>query len=223
MSTASGGGSRLTTLLACFSLIFSVSVKSQAQDCYSGFHFLKGSQPDLELLRDEPPTGNSPTTIDSPFLIKSRGNSYKVIGSWRVQVSSLESPCAVGWPPDDAVHLWLGLRSGGGQRASFDLRAELFNGSEPVQAGEVHCISGLTRDPSKAREVVIPFSSHFIGSEFTGETELSLRVSVRIGTDGDGVCQGHAGATGLRVYYDSINEPSAAYITMLQGLPPVRD
>ena len=70
------------------------------------------------------------------------------------------------------------------------------------------CIKGVTRNPTYAKEVTVPFGPISNGTYNTGDV-LSLRVLTRIGTNPDGSkCAGHSNAVGLRLYYDSPTRPS---------------
>ena len=110
------------------------------------------------------------------------------------------------------AHLWIGLKNSDDQGTQFDLKVELLKNGTPVASGTELCITGVTRNPSKATEAVVPFDS-FGDVVFTSGDVLALRVSTRIGTDGEGnKCHGlggsHNNATGLRLYYDSASRPS---------------
>jgi hypothetical protein len=57
--------------------------------------------------------------------------------------------------PFPEIHVWLGLRNSDDQGTQFDLKADLFfSGTPVVYSGEAHCITGVTRNPAKAKEVV---------------------------------------------------------------------
>src|SRR5262245_16083844 len=62
-------------------------------------------------------------------------------------------------PETDATgpaHLWLGLRNSDDQGTQFDVLVELLRNGTVVASGLERCITGLTRNPSEAREVAIP-------------------------------------------------------------------
>jgi hypothetical protein len=110
------------------------------------------------------------------------------------------------------VTLWIGLKNSDDQGTSFDLRAEVYLKDESnntlVASGQTLCIAGVTRNPEKAKEAIIPFDLFPAVDVASGDT-LSLKVLVRIGTNTDGTkCRGHSNAVGLRLYYDAINRPS---------------
>ena len=73
-------------------------------------------------------------------------------------------------------------------------------------------VTGLIRNPAKAKQVVVPLALVGDGSVAGGDV-LRVRVSTRIGTTPQGArCAGpggsHVSARGLRLYYDSAKMPS---------------
>ena len=81
-----------------------------------------------------------------------------------------------------------------------------------VAEGENRCITGVTRNPTRAKEVSIEFGPVSDGAFGSGD-ELSLRLLTRIGTNPDNTkCSGpggsHNNAVGLRLYYDAVSRPS---------------
>lgn len=106
------------------------------------------------------------------------------------------------------AHLWVGLKNSDDQGTRFDLRTDLYQNGSLVSSGTSLCVTGVTRNPSLAKEVWVPFGAVTSGSLRSGD-ELELRVLTRIGTKADGSrCGGHANATGLRLYYDASLRPS---------------
>ena len=110
------------------------------------------------------------------------------------------------------AHLWIGLKNSDDQGTQFDLKVELLKNGTPVASGIDRCITGVTRNPSKSTEAVVPFDS-FGEVFFTSGDELALRVSTRVGTNLDDTkCHGpggsHNNAVGLRLYYDSVSRDS---------------
>jgi hypothetical protein len=68
----------------------------------------------------------------------------------------------------------------------------------------------VTRNPTKAQEVVVPFGAITDGTLELGDT-LKVAFLTRIGTNpDDSKCGGHNNAVGLRLYYDSDSRPSRA-------------
>jgi sugar lactone lactonase YvrE len=114
---------------------------------------------------------------------------------------------------NSAVRVWAGLKNSDDQGTQFDLRVEVYkNGAALMLAGEARCVTGITRNPSLAKQVdVLP---NFAGEGgFAPGDELTLKILTRIGTNPDGTkCPGpggsHNNATGLRLYYDSVDRPS---------------
>ena len=102
------------------------------------------------------------------------------------------------------LHVWLGLKNSDDQGTRFDLRAEVYKNGELVSSGETLCITDITRNASKAKEVAVSFAS-FDPVLVDGSVDsLSIKILARIGTDGSGNhCGGHSNAVGLRLYFDS--------------------
>ena len=104
---------------------------------------------------------------------------------------------------------WIGLKNTDDQGTQFDLRTELYLNDTLVSEGQTLCITGVTRNPTYAKEVTVPFSPISNGTYDPGDV-LSLRVLTRVGTNPDGSkCPGHNSAVGLRLYYDSRTRTSA--------------
>jgi len=104
--------------------------------------------------------------------------------------------------------LWVGLKNSDDQGTRFDVRAALYVNDILVAEGETLCVTGITRNPSNAKEVTVPFGP-FSSNELVSGDEISLKVFTRIGTNPDGLkCPGHSNAVGLRLYYDSPTRPS---------------
>ena len=109
--------------------------------------------------------------------------------------------------PFSPAHLWIGLKNSDDQGTRFDLLVEVLQNGAPVATGLERCITGVTRNPSKAIEAIVPFDSDT--PAFDSGDLMALRVSTRIGTNPDGTrCGGHNNAVGLRLYYDSTDRPS---------------
>jgi hypothetical protein len=110
------------------------------------------------------------------------------------------------------VHAWVGLKNSDDQGTQFDVRAELLQNGTPVATGLTRCVTGVTRNPTYAKDVVIVWDASF-PIAFDSADVISLRLSTRIGTTStDTKCSGpggsHNNAVGLRLYYDSTNRPS---------------
>ena len=124
--------------------------------------------------------------------------------------------------------LWIGLKNSDDQGTQFDLRAEVFiedaYGFRLVAVGETRCITGVTRNPNKAKEVTVTFDPIAIsdGAFLSGDT-LSLEILTRIGTSQSSPgtkCSGpggsHNNAVGLRLYYDAVSRPSRFEVELKQ-------
>jgi hypothetical protein len=116
------------------------------------------------------------------------------------------------------VSLSIGLKNSDDQGAQFDVRVEILKNDVPVAAGLHRCVTGVTRNPANATEVLVTFDPISPLLMESGDV-LKLRVSARIGTNLDGTkCLGpggsHNSATGLRLYYGSVSRPSGFDVTI---------
>jgi hypothetical protein len=143
---------------------------------------------------------------DSAGVKFSGGNPWQRIGTWSAAPALTSGSLA----SLRELHTWVGLKNSDDQGTRFDLRAEVRKNGVPVAAGETFCITGATRNPSLAKEVTVPFAP-FAAVPFNGRSDgLSLVVFTRIGTDGLGnFCGGHSNAVGLRLYFDTLSQPSS--------------
>jgi hypothetical protein len=110
------------------------------------------------------------------------------------------------------AHVWVGLKNSDDQGTQFDVKVEMLKNGTPVASGLTRCVTGITRNPALAKEVVVNWDGSPSVSTTAGDV-LSLRVSTRIGTNGDDTkCPGpggsHNNAIGLRLYYDATSRPS---------------
>lgn len=104
--------------------------------------------------------------------------------------------------------LWMGLKNSDDQGTSFDLKTEVYINDTLISDGITRCITGVTRNPSKAKEIEVPFGTITDNGFEVGDL-LSLKVLTRIGTNpNDSKCPGHNNAVGLRLYYDAASRPS---------------
>ncbi len=169
-------------------------------------------------LDESAPTSTTAKFRDSAALRFAGGNPWKEIGTWTAgPATGLDGTIA----DLGDLHVWIGLKNSDDQGTRFDVRAELFrNGSStPIASGEVHCIRGVTRNAAKALEVSVPFGP-LADADLDPEDALSLKVSARIGTDGNGgFCGGHSNAVGLRLYFDAVSRPAQLELTLLSGPP----
>ncbi len=184
-------------LVGCGLLVLAAPPPAAADwQCSSQDFFLVGTAPDLYLSNAEP-IGPTPKFKDSPAIKRSGGNQYKEIGTW--DAGGPNQDCTLSALSD--LHIWVGLRNSDDQGTQFDILAEILKNDQVVASGTAVCVKDVTRNPSKAKEVVIEFDLPLPATYNSASDELSLRLSAAIGT-GPG-CTGHANATGLRVYYDS--------------------
>jgi hypothetical protein len=227
-------------------LLLGMARTSQAQPCPSviyEYRYLNGTSPDLQLFSDpafshiDPDvnlTGQTPTSIDFPLL---EVGDYKEIGTWSTGVVFHGFPAAChelnvfyAYQP----HVWISLHDAAETDKSkdknkdedtpFDLKAELFRDDDLVAEGEVRCITGLTRKPADAKEIVIPFPSpsyllfgghttRSIGFPLRDGSELFLRLSARVSSDNDGHCKAKKNQplrspTGLRLDTFAAGQPA---------------
>ena len=160
------------------------------------FYLDRGAGGNL-LLTELAPTSTTAKFTDSPALSRSNGNPWKQIGAWD---GSINRPCPVEEVSD--LQVWLGLRNSDDQGTRFDLKAEFMVGDKVIATGETDCITGVTRNPALAKEVVVSFGPADVALL---PSAVTLVLSARIGTG----CPGHASASGLRVYYGSAAQDSS--------------
>jgi hypothetical protein len=146
------------------------------------------------LLSGTPPVAGAATWADAPALARAHGNPWRVIGTWAAAPGTVGGALA----GIRELEVWLGLRNSDDQGTAVDIRAALSVNGAVVATGEAACIRGLTRNPARAREVIIPLGPQPADSWPDGD--LALTISARVGT---GACPGHAWATGVRLYYGS--------------------
>ena len=164
--------------------------------------FLRGTGPDnnpsVIFLDSAAPTAATPKYRDSASVKFAGGNQWKEIGTWGMATTGTLTEA-------NELHVWLGLKNSDDMGTRFDLWAELYrNATTLVTAGELYCITGITRNPTLAKEVVLSFTA-FSSVDFNTGDSLSLRVLTRIGTNGSGAfCGGHSNAVGLRLYFDAV-------------------
>jgi len=128
--------------------------------------------------------------------------------------SSDHDPLIVGLNPTTSLvdtspaRVWLGLKNSDDQGTRFDVRVLLRVNGGLVAQGLTRCVTGVTRNPSNAKEVSVPFGTVAPSALDPGDV-ISLEVLTRIGTNPDGSqCGGHSNALGLRLYYDALSRPS---------------
>lgn len=136
-------------------------------------------------------------------------------------LASFNLPKMSCWPPPAEMlselsdaHLWLGLRNSDDQGTRFDVKVELFRFSDSslIASGLTRCVTGLTRNPASAKEVVVSWDA-FSPVSLNSSDVLLIVISTRIGTNSDDTkCSGpggsHNNALGLRIYYDAASRVS---------------
>jgi hypothetical protein len=175
--------------------------------------FLHGSgrtaNPPTLFLDDSAPSDKNVKFTDSPGMNFKGGNPWQEIGTWTAAPDLFTGTVtALG-----DLHVWLGLKNSDDQGTQFDLQAEVWKNGTLITAGETLCITGVTRNPGKAKAVTVAFAD-FAPVELDGATDdLSLKILTRIGTNPDGSkCTGpgssHDNARGLRLYFDATSRPA---------------
>jgi len=118
------------------------------------------------------------------------------------------------------LHVWLGLVNSDDQGTKFDVKAEVSRDGVVVSEGLVRCISGLTRDPGKAAEVLVTPAPPAVPLLFNGVNDsLAVKLSARIGTNPNGTqCAGsHASAVGLRAYFDAARRDARLDVVLVDA------
>ena len=110
------------------------------------------------------------------------------------------------------VHAWVGLKNSDDQGTQFDVKVDLVVNGTSIASGLRRCVTGVTRSPSLAQDVTVPWNT-FSGAPLSSGDVVRLQVSARIGTNPDDTkCAGpggsHNNAVGLRLYYDAASRPS---------------
>ena len=166
------------------------------------------------VVRSEPlPTvRNQPAgTVVGRFGYILGGNTCAYGGCYPTDVlfSELGPETAARLEDAGPARLWLGLKNSDDQGTSFDVRALLNVNESPIAEGKALCVTGLTRNPLRAKEVAIAFGD-ISGGELAPGDVISVEYFARIGTNPDGTkCGGHNNAVGLRLYYDAVNRASS--------------
>jgi hypothetical protein len=157
------------------------------------------------------PTATNAKTKDSPSVNFANGNPWKELGVWTANPGQVNTLSTLG-----NLRLWLGLRNSDDQGTQFDVKAEVRKNGQVIATGELFCVTGVTRNSQRAKEVNVPFAS-FAPVSF-GSEPLSLRLLTRIGTNTEGrKCSGpegsHNSALGLRLYFDATTYPAGVSTT----------
>ena len=147
------------------------------------------------VLLPSAPVATTAPFKDSPALNRT---TFLEIGTW----SAAPSVTPLRLTALGDLHVWVGLKNSDDQGTYFDVRAELRKGGMVIASGEVKSVQGVTRNPDKAKQVVVAFGSLADGHVPAGSV-LSLRVLAKVADSG-----GHGSAAGLRLYYDGVSRPS---------------
>lgn len=123
---------------------------------------------------------------------------FKAINTW----SATAADAALQLTALGDVHVWVGLKSRHDRRASFVVRAELLKNGQVIATGESAEITGLTADPTQAKEVTIAFGEITNPTITVGDV-LALRILAKVAESSTA-----KSALGLRVYYDAQSRPA---------------
>jgi predicted AlkP superfamily pyrophosphatase or phosphodiesterase len=175
--------------------------------------YLRGAgataNPSTLFLDTAPPTAATAKSKDAGAMKFAGGNRPLEIGSWQAAPFDFPDSFSV-LRSLSGLRVWLGLKNSDDQGVNVDLLAEVYKNGEKIGEGLVRCVTGLTRDPGRAKEVVVVPT---LGSAqtFNGDSDkLSVKLLTRIGTNQDDTkCPGgHASAVGLRAYFDAVGRAS---------------
>ncbi len=182
--------------------------------------FLHGSgsnnNPPILFLDNISPSVPSTKFKDSASLNFNLGNPWNEVGTWETSPGLTNGNLSL----LSDLYIWLGLKNNDDQGANFDILAEVQKNGITVASGLTRCVTGVTRNPNEAKEVTASFDPISV-INFDGSTDVfSLRISTRIGTNPDNSkCGEQNNATGLRLYFDSVNRASrfdATFVTPMQ-------
>ncbi len=136
---------------------------------------------------------------------------FKVVNTWSAEAAN----AALQLTALDDVHLWVGLKSRHDRRASFVVRVDLLKNEQVIATGESAEITGLTADPTEAREITIAFGSINDPALAVGDV-LALRILAKVADSSVA-----KSALGLRVYYDAQSRPARFGATFTSGTGPI--
>lgn len=161
--------------------------------------------PPTLFLNTTAPTATAEKFKDSASINRNGGNPWKEVGTWPAAATMTSGSLT----SLSDLHVWLGLKNSDDQGTYFDLRVEAYKNSTLVAAGQSLCITGVTRNATAAKEVVLGFDP-FSPTSFNGTSDLlKLKVLTRVGSTAAGAsCGGHNNAVGLRLYFDAVARAS---------------
>ena len=165
-------------------------------------------------------TGNPPTLTVDMFTPTSSSAKYSDSGGVRfaggnpwVQVGRWTDPSTVMVGRPWKFQTWVGLKNSDDQGTVFDVKADVYVNQTLAATATYRAVTGVTRNPSLATYLWIALGSNNAAAD-RGDA-VSVVLSARIGTNPDGTkYPGHANATGLRVYYDSVERPTQMWTTL---------
>lgn len=200
--------SYIRILLLVIVIISSLSSIASAQG--TADFFLHGTGTDANpatlFLNTTTPAASTSKYKDSTSINYTGGNPWKEVGTWQ----ATPVPASGTLTTLSSLHVWLGLKNSDDQGTNYDIKAEVSKNGIVIASGQTLCITGITRNPANAKEVLVSFSP-FSQVSFNGTTDgLSIKVSTRVGTNQDGTkCPGHSNAVGLRLYFDALSRSSS--------------
>lgn len=183
--------------------------------------YLHGSggtaNPPTLFLNLTAPTGSTAKYKDSTSVNFSGGNAWKQVGTWSPPAGASGAATLQALT---SLHVWLGLKNSDDQGTRFDVLAEVTVNGTTLSSGLLRCITGITRNPSSALEVTVPFSAFSPQLITVPPDTVALRLWTRIGTNSDNsFCGGHSNATGLRLYFDATSRPARLGATVGGAIP----
>lgn len=160
------------------------------------------NDPPTYFLDAVAPTGTIAKQKDSGNLRFNNNNPWSAIGTWDT-ASNLTSGALTSL---SNLQLWLGLKKSTDTGTNFDLLIEIKKNGVVVASSQLYCLTGITGSPAE----VMPAIGSFAPVSFNGTSDtLSVSLSARLGTDGNGAsCGGKTSSSGLRVYFDSVGNPT---------------
>lgn len=151
------------------------------------------------------PSKNGNKHVDSDPIDYVSGNPWKIVGSWTEQpVSNMRSLQTL-----SGVDVWLGLQDANDRGTNFDVLTEFYKNDEPITTGLTRCITGLAHGVNQTTHMTLPFFD-FDHLHVSSTDTLTIKIYTRIGTNADdSKCAGNDNASGLRLYFDSVDKPSS--------------
>jgi hypothetical protein len=176
-------------------VVFSLTVSLLLVSNHAGAsdYFFHSSSSDF--LDNTSPGATTPKFKDSTAINRT---AYKEVGTW----AATPMAAAMTLNTLSELHVWLGLKNSDDQGTYFDVRAEMRKQGVVIALGETKKIQGITRNASKAKEVMVAFGA-ISDNQFNSGDVLSIRILTKVADSG-----GHSSAVGLRLYYDAVSKAS---------------